>query len=208
VGDLLTGLAGLDLFAPKYNWKSELSAQYEMSRAIHSYAGTVEELINYSDHRPTRLELEFLFQNKAEEYDFLTFWMDKRGQWKKFWLPSPSTGFFLDTPTVIGVPSVIVRGNRFAEFYKGFERIFIQLDNGDRLSFQINSIAQDQPLPGKDTLNLGAALDRIVDQADIALFSLLLCGRFEKDVAELAYITMAISECKISFLELPKEYPA
>lgn len=179
-----------------------------MSRSVHAYMGTVEELINYSDHRPTRLELEFLFQNKEEEYNFLTFWMDKRGQWKKFWLPSPDTGFILDTPTVIGVPSVIVKGNSFAEFYKGFERVFIQLKNGDRLTFQINSISKDQPLPGQDTLNLGAALDRIFDQTAIELFSLLLLGRFEKDVAELSYITMAVSECKIAFWELPKEYPA
>lgn len=208
MADLLTGLGGLELFAPNHNWKAELQSQYEMSRSVHSYTGTVEEIINYSDHRPTRLELEFIFNNKAAENDFLTFWVDKRGQWKKFWLPSPSTGFILDVPSVLGVPSLIVASNGFAEFYQGFERIFLKLTNGDRLTFQVNSISKDQPLPGQDTLNLGAALDRIFGPDDIALFALLLCGRFEKDVAELEYITMAVSECKISFLELPKEYPA
>jgi len=208
MADLLTGLGGLEVLYDKANWSSAVSASYEMSRQIFSHTGTIEQIINYSDERPHKLDLSFLFENKAEEYAFLTFFFDKRGRWKRFWLPAPATAFSLAMPTVIGVPSVIVKSNRFGQFYRGFERIFLLLASGDRLTFQITSVQEGQPLAGQDTINLGAALDRIITINDIVQFSLLLCGRFDKDVAELEYPCVSNSTCKITFLELVRDYPA
>lgn len=208
MADLLTGLGGLPALYDKHNFAVDAGGAHEMSRQIFSFPGTIEEIINYSDERPHKLDVSFLFENKAEEYAFLEFFFDKRGRWKKFWLPSPATAFSLAVSTVIGVPSVIVKSNRFGQFYRGFERIFMELINGDNLTFQITSVQENQPIMGQDTLNLGAALDRIILPADIVQFSLLLCGRFDKDVAEIEYKSNVVSSCKITFLELPKEYPA
>lgn len=205
--DLLTGLGSLAVIYDKHNWSSNPSISYDMSRQIFSFTGTIEEIINYSDDRPHKLELDFLFQDKAEEYAFLTFFFDKRGRWKKFWLPAPPTSFTLAMPTVIGVPSIIVKSNRFGQFYRGFERIYLEISDGSKLTFQVTSVSENAPIAGQDTLNLGAALDRVIPIANVVQLSLLLCGRWDKDVAELEHPCASNSTCKITFLELPKEYP-
>ena len=56
-------------------------------------------------------------------------------------------------------------------------------------------------------MTIDAPLGQSVPVNEIQLFGKLIYCRFDQDEIVMRHITTDISECELSFIELPKEYP-
>jgi hypothetical protein len=207
MSDQLTGLGGKNLFTISPDWSNDIKADFELSRRIFRFPGTIEVLINYSDERPGKFDMLFRFLDKTIEYDFIDFVHTQKGRWAGFWLPGPPAFFSLDDTIQDTDLQIKITKQGIVNRFRGFERCYILLLNGDTLTYKINSVAAG-PGANQETLNLGAAVDRQVKQEDIAIFTLLFYVRFDKDKFQYSYVTDTISEITTQALELVKEYPA
>lgn len=207
MADQLTGLGGKELLLIYPEWSNVPKADFQVSRRLFRFPGTVEEVINYSDERPAKFDLGFKFFTKAEEYQFLEFVTDRLGRWGGFWLPAPATFFTLADDFQATELQIKIVKQGIVERFQGFERVFFLTKDGDIKTYQINSV-ESGPSADQETLNVGAAASERIKPEDVVIFTLLLFGRFDKDRFQFIYETDIENQITTQFMELVKEYPA
>lgn len=116
---------------------------------------------------------------------------------------------FFEVATAISTSDtfLVVKDRKFRDAHRGFERLFLELRNGDWLSFKITSVLIG-PFGGQETLNLAAAFDRDIALEEIAKCSFIMLGRFDLDRLDFEHQTDSVSTVRQKFLELVEEYPA
>lgn len=206
MADFLNNLSTYPILRIKPDWVDGIEAEFELAQKVNNYAGTIDEVVTYSDERPFGCDLPFKLMSKADEYEFIEFFIQQKGRWARFWLPAPHDFFEMAEDGVEDDTFIIVKDRIFRDAHRGFERLLIEMKNGDLLTFKIISVLPG-PLGGQETLNLSTALDRDIPIEDVLKCTFIYLGRFDGDRIELEYYTDRVSSSGQKFVELVKEYP-
>ena len=208
MADVLSGLGGITTILRKKGiWNNQNPIDFMQSRNIFEFTGTVIELISFSDDRPQVVDIEFVNKSKQEEFELMDFFNNCEGMLKKFWFQPPQSMFTFLKDLVSGSSSITVANNGIKESWRGFERIYIELSDGDLLTYNITDI-QDGENEDELFVLIDTPLDRDVFISDVRLFGFLLLVRFNADFLEFEKLTQQSSLVKTQMLELVKEYPS
>ena len=202
MADSLLDLGTLStIFDIKPNWITAPQPSFSLSReALRFNLGVVSIRPLTTDNARS---IEYLFTNlsKENEFDLLTFFCQRYGRLKRFWLPVYYQEFTLKEDIDEGDTIFTPLDTGFNLIYKERERIYIELKDGSRITRKITGYSEV-------SFTVLTAFDRDIKTTDIRLMGFLLLARFDQDEIDMKYISASISECSIRFLELPKEYLA
>ena len=188
------------------DWSENVSSSGVFSKMLIQYGGSVGQLWKENDEIPRRLQMQFSFDDKQEETEFLNFFETQKGRWGKFWVPTWITQFRPVDDIASSQTIIPVYNDKFAGVYRGHERLFIMLHNGDKLVRKI--IAAEESIGGEtETITLSSSLGVSADLSNIAIMGLFLLVRFDQDKVDMKYTTNTVSETTLQFYELIREYP-
>jgi len=140
MADDIQDLDSSDILRIEPNAVNNLSGDLKYFRSIIEYLGTSKKLESFSDDVLRSWDLEFLFCEFEDEFNFLQFWHDQKGDLKKFWYITNDLFFDLtDEPTAIDTSFVVVN-NAFDKVYTGEERICIMFKDNTILTRKIISV--------------------------------------------------------------------
>lgn len=204
MADDIQDLGTTELWRITLNWKQLPKHDYDVTgRQLIGYSGTAKTLANWSDERPQILEFGVTVPDKARNKELLDHFLAVKGRHKRFWLLTPHNVFTLNGLHSAGVVSLSVLRNEFD--FRGLDRFYILLNNGDLITRKMDSFAVDEE---NDTADIGFAIptDRVLDPAAIALFGLVLLVRLDSDELNLAHDTDLVADATVRVVELVKEY--
>ena len=189
-----------DKFLIGNDWATSPSQSLEPYRTIIQYSGTGISIRNISDFIQIKIGFHFTNMSKTDEYNILSFFNSHRGRLNAFWLPIPKNYWTLALDTAPTDPYDLTLKNYGTPAIRAYDRLFILLNTGDYISRKIAGF--DDPI-----LSIQSPLDRVVSVGNINIFGKLIYCRFDQDEIQIHYISPGVSECDLSFIELPKEYP-
>ena len=188
------------------DWAKEVSTDFEFSRILLKYPGTALQVISENEKVPMKIEYQFSHFNKTEENTFLSFFVDRQGRLKKFWIPTWVNRFELVSNMPTASTYLPTKNVHFKVLYGGYERFFIEFHNGDLLTRQIVSITDVSETV--TNLVFTTPLDRDVNIADINIFGLFLLVRFDIDKCRFGFFNTKTSKSIVRVKELIREYPS
>lgn len=193
-----------DLFTYPHNWVSTVEQDVDFMRTIIQYTGTPGKIKNLSDDIPVNVGLSFTNLTKTSEYDLLKFFCDHRGRCNRFWLPIPEQYYVMAADALIGSNEINIAIHGEYTFFRGYERMFMILTNGDMLTRRILDF--DCLGSNNNIMTIESVLDRNIAVTDVLLFGKLILCRFDQDEVQFTHENNIISSCALSFQELTKEY--
>jgi len=203
VADSITGTGTTQFFPIEPNWVTRPRSTVLMSRLIAKREGTVDEMNSITPDVPVKLDMGFSVFNKEEEYSIIDFFNDRKGMVERFWVVWPRQQFILNRLHTSGEATLECYGN-FADLqYRGYERIEILMNNGDRIIREVTGTFGDAD---ETSLQLDSGLDRDVGPGYYLRISRLLLVRFGSDLLDLRALTDHVGEIPFTFVELVNEY--
>ena len=187
----------LDIFNIDKNWLNHPSQGLEPFRTVIQYPGSGLRLRNISDEIQIKFTASFTNMTKTIENTLLTYFNTHMGRLKAFWVPVPKNYFFATTD--IGASDTTINIMDVSPIWlRGYERMFIVTQQGNLYHAKIMSLTSS-------TMVIDAPIGA-VSKSNISIFGKLIWARFDMDEVQMHYISPGISECDLSFIELPKEY--
>jgi hypothetical protein len=200
-GDSLLDLGNTsEIFTLRPNWMDLPSAGVENGREVIQFNMGYGSIRSLTENDARCASYGYFLKSKAEEFYLLNFFNGQRGRLKRFWLPVYYQEFTIDAPITYGSFKFTIVDNGFTTVAKFYERLYIELKNGNRISRKITSA------DSATVFNVLSQFDRDIAVSDIRMAGLLLLVRFDQDELSLAHVSDSLSESSINFLELPKEY--
>ena len=199
MSDSLLDLGTDPVFTASPNWQSSPSAGLDTGREVIQYNQSYASIRSLTLNNFRTMQYSYFNKTKAEEYYLLNFFYTQRGRLKRFWLPVNYQEFFLDSDALSGQFTLIIKASNFYTNWKGYERLYIVLKDGSRITRKISSITDVE-------IAFSNALTQDVLITNVRTFGLILLARFDQDEIELRHTTDNLSECQIAFKELPDEY--
>ena len=183
------------------NWRERPKSNFDLARELVVFDGTATQLVVLSEDQPQNLEFLVTIRNKAEENQFLTDFLARKGQYERFWFTHPSNRFTLFSIVSPNANVVTLVKNNFE--YRGYERIYFLLAGGDLVTRKItNLVKNDETMD----IYLESPIDRQIEPSNVVLLSFMLLCRLAIDELEIRHISTEISETNIKILELVGEY--
>jgi len=205
--DSLTGLGtNTTIFRIEPNWRRPVTYENLLSSRVLGYPGTVQEVLSFSEDIPIVLQARFTNLSKEEENSLLEFFYNQQGRLKAFWILGDTKQFELTQIIPQNSSVLYVEDQGFADIYRGYERIYLDMVNGDLITRKIISVTEG-PGQGELTLQLDTVTDRQIQKGDYRKFGLLYFVRFDRDKITVTYGSNSTSDVTLSFRELCKEYP-
>ena len=201
LNDLTVSNTFIDL-AIDYATSPTLTREYSVISNI--YSGTIHS--NWYYTQPIDKIGVKVYDDTTGLYAFLVSFADRIGRYKSFWMPEPFKRFKV---TAIDPLKLFLDVEKVADLnFNGYERIWIRLKNGDRITRLITSITQASTYT---RINFISELpDILVDPntliTDIIECSYAILARFDQDEVNIDYVTNKIASVNLSFVELKKEY--
>ena len=188
-----------DIFSIKNDWLKQPTQTLEPYRTIIQYPGSGIKIRKITDDVQIKFTASFTNLTKEDISDLLSYFNSHKGRQKAFWVPVPKNYF---TATLdIGSTDVIIRiEDPSPIFLRGYERSYILRNDGSIFFNKIMGLTSS-------IMTIDAPLGQFVSKDSIAFFGRLIYCRFDQDEIVMQHITTDISECELSFIELPKEYP-
>jgi hypothetical protein len=177
---------------------------YEDGRDIAEMEASSITIVNVTDSLPHEVAYGFMNVDKSEEKGLLDFMDWSQGRLRRFWLPVWKNTFKLQLDILIYDNTLLVDDTHFVENYQGYERIFIETKSGIFLTRKVIGVVDNGN--GTETLTIETVMDRNIAVEDIAYFGRLLLVRFEQDEIMMKHDSSSVSECKLLFRELVREY--
>lgn len=207
MADDLVGLGSALLYEHTINWREAPKYDYQgdPQRQVLGFEGTVKALFNLSEDKPQILEFTTTLCTMADRKLLLDHYRSVKGQWGRWWLLSPLALFEFATPGQVALGSTRFTVNRTDFDFRGFERVYLLLANGDIITRPIDAYTLDE-LAGTADIDFVTPTDRIIETSEVLLFSLALLVRYDIDVLKVDYNTDHVGEVSIRCLELVKEY--
>jgi len=199
MSDVLNGLGTTALYKLEHNWKVEPQSEFRNSLKFNEFSGTIQSLDIYSEDSPRKLNLTGSCYNKVEEKEVIEFVEDVKGRYKRFWIRSPLDEFTLLGSYSISDTYVSCSLNDYE--YKGYERIYIEMKNGDIVTGEIDSITESTNLE----INLKNAIGYTFTSSDVVRCSLLLLCRLDIDGIIFKYFSDLHLDFNIELFELIAE---
>jgi hypothetical protein len=167
--------------------------------------GTPHEIFSYDNPIAKQFSYTFLNKSKAEEYELLKFIDEKKGRWGSFWMPTWVTQFDLLAPIETTGTLIVVLNRKFSSIFRGYERFFILLSNGDMIVRQITKSTVYNT--EAEVLTYSTLIPQRILPSQVVLFGLFMFVRFDTDEFTFNYQTDTVSTVNVSVVELVKEYP-
>ena len=206
MADSYTGLGTITAkWLREPHWANTPKVEFPMARQVISFPGTITAIEQESPSVPLIREFTFLSFSKAEEYELLSFFCEKQGRLKKFWIPSWVSAFTLKSAITIASNQVKVNHVNFQKVYSGYERIRLLLSNGDTIVRKIINVVETDKT--EEVLTVDTVFDRSIAIGSVVLFDLFLLCRSDIDSFQLEYVSAGVSECSVRVAELIREYP-
>lgn len=203
MADSMTEIGTTPFFPLEPNWVRIPAVTQQMSRKLHQWPGSVDEIDAVTPDVPIRMEMGFTVFDKSEEYDLVDFFVNRYAMVEKFWLAWPRQQFTLNRDHNVGEAVLDCYRNYAERQYQLYERIEILMNNGDRIVRKVVGMDND---PTETQITIDTSLDRDVDQDGYLRFSRLMLCRFDVNILELAAVTDRVAEINLPFLELVTEY--
>lgn len=203
MADDLNDLGGAQLWRPTIEWREAPENSFDVSFIVLEAPGSSHEVIAISKEKPHKHNFSITLQTKAYEYDLVQKFYELKGRLTRFWFMNPLNLFTLLGWHGMGASALTVFFNEFD--YRGYERIYIEMKNGDILTHKITGLVEDEE-NGKATLQLNGITDRDINPMDIKIFSLLHLARLDIDGLDIQHRNTRFSETRLRLLELVKEY--
>jgi hypothetical protein len=128
-----------------------------------------------------------------------------QGRCNRFWVKHPRRHFELKTNASNGSSQLIMYPNNFHLQYQGYERLYIEMDDGDILAREITAATYNSALNQLE-LSINTAIDRDVTTTNHVIIGRYLLVRFDSDSMRLEAVTDQVCELSLSFTELVREY--
>jgi Putative Ig domain len=188
----------IDRFDIGIDWLKHPSQGLEPFRTPIQYPGSGIRLRNISDEIQIKFTASFTNMTKAIENNLLSYFNNHKGRLNAFWAPVPKNYFFATAD--IGASDTTIQIEDVSPIWlRGYERMFILDQFGNFYHAKINNLTPS-------TMTIDSSLGANILKSDISMFGKLIWARFDMDEVQMHYISPGISECDLSFIELPKEY--
>ena len=139
-----------------------------------------------------------------EDYYYITdFFINHQGKLQRFWLPVWKNAFELVSDISSGDNIITIRNVYFNLIERGYERIFIELKNGDFITRSIMTVVDDGD---EENMFLNTSINRDISINDIKFSGRLMLVRFDDDDLDIDHRSDAVTEIQLNFKELPHEY--
>lgn len=182
-------------------WSREPGMEIQFGRDLIQYDEAMTQFRFLTSELGWKVTAEFFNISKAVEFSILDFFHQRKGKLNRFWLPAQSKYFVLDDVIPnFATTFFLPENNTFQYVYRGYERFFMLLKNGDMLTRKISASH------GSGEYSVTTAFDRVIAPEDISLFGKLLLVRFDQDEVSMQHDTTDLSSCSLTFQELGKEY--
>jgi len=187
------------------NWAEDVTTTYKQSMSLMQYGGSVGSVWVENFESPMRLQYSFRNHDKSDEKEILDFFEGRLGRHGNFWIPTWITNFEVVDNIVASDTIIKIKNDEFNTAYQGYERIAFILTNGDIVVRQITKV--EIISDAQENITVSSIINRSIPMTSIALCCLFVLGRYENDSFEFAYTTDSVSDVKVNFYELIREYP-
>ena len=200
----LQDLSGESLFILDPNWATLPKYNLYPMRRILSYRGG-DQIQSKGSVPYYSFNGTYLLYDRTRKNYFLNFMNDHSGRLNRFWVKHPQMSFTQKGDYGTGAVKINVERNQFDWIYQGYERLYIEMPNGDIITRKIDSVVENV---GADRLELSftPALDRNILTSQKAKIGRLLLMRMDHDQFSYKILTDEISEITTRFVELLYEY--
>ena len=192
-----------DRFLLRPNWKTSPKSIFDDNRELIQFTGTVLDIYNLGDKIGRTITYGYTNVNREDEYYLVNFFCNHQGKLRRFWLPEWKNAFVLYENISAGDTTITIENCFFSLVDQGYERIFIELKNGDILSRSVSAVIASGYL---EYIHLNNTIDRDISIDDIRYFGRLLLVRFDDDILNLSFRSDSVTKCSCTFKELPHEY--
>lgn len=185
------------------DWNTTPSMSTNFNRTLTKYDFTGVDLYELSANYPLSIQYGYTNLTKEDEYKIINLFNTRKGRLKRFWLPMWKNEFKLVSAVTAGDNILTVNNTFWRKIDQGYERIFIQLKNGDYISRKISAVIQDG---ANENIILETTINRDIALSDVKYFSRLLLVRLDDDNLNMNYQSHLVSDCTLNFFELVDEY--
>jgi len=184
------------------NWASPNQIELTTSRDIVSFPSTVVDIFLFSELYKNKIKFKYLCEDKEVEYALIDFYNSRKGRLERFWIQGYKEEFILsqaisNTDTIINI-----HDNGFDLIYKGHERLYIELKNGDLITRKITNVAK----VGTELQLTVTAITQDIAMSEVGVFGRIYLVRLDKDVLETVFNNSTIAEVELDFVEVVREY--
>ena len=174
--------------------------QFDYSIDVQGFRGTANEVFTYTEDKPEKFDFLFTGTSKAKTKQFVQDFIAKKGRFDCFWFVDIGRYLTVVANITSGALSIDIIDN----FYniQGFERLYIELNNGDKITKKITGFVQGN---GTVALNLDTAIDRDILTTDICRITFLHLCRFDVDTITMSFISKDVMEVSLSIIQVIKE---
>ena len=203
MADSITSLDSNPIFWTAPSASNDITSSYISAAKFFQFTGTKSDVTRIIDGIGQVIDCSFTFGTQQEQFDFLTFFDDRKASLHKFWLPVWSSTFELKETIYNGNDKIYITPSYFSQGYQGYERIWFLLKDGSKI---VRKVIGAIDLEDKEELTLDTALDRDITIDDIEIFGRFILGRFGANDVEFEYKTTYYAQTQVKFYELVSEY--
>ena len=203
--DDLQDLGTAVLFTLNPNWFVNPSFTAQPMRKIINYRGTADVLQSEGALSIFSFQATYTLTDRTQKNYLLDFTRSHKGRLNRFWIRHPKSYFTLQTTAGTGSVVIYVDRNEFDWQFQGYERLYIQMGNGDIITRKIDSVIENVPL-NRLEISFLPALDRDINVEDNNTIGRLYLVRFDQEDFKFKIITQVQSEVALRFVELNREY--
>lgn len=203
--DSLENLGTAELMTWAFNWQTPPSIEFLQSRTIRDFNFTAQEMVTETSNSPFKGQYSFLIYDRQTEYEFLEFFMNKRGRLSRFWIKSPEQAFNLKADVGNGSSIIYTYDNRADYIWQGYERIWIKLVNGDEITRSVNDATRNESQE-RIELSLDTVIAAGFTTEDIVMFGRVYLVRCDIDKFSFSYQSNLVSKINIRVQEVVEEY--
>ena len=189
-----------DIFNIGIDWAKQPKQTIEPYRTIIQYPGSGIYIRDITDEIQIKFSAEYTNLSKSAENQILSYFMSHKGRLNAFWTPVPKN-YFTATANIGASDTTIQIKDISPIWLRGYERMFIIGPDLTLYHAKITGLTST-------SMNIDAPLGVALKTNDILLFGKLIYCRFDQDEISMQYSSDSVSECELSFIELPKEYPS
>lgn len=187
------------------NWVSAPSTQLSMLRRVLQFRGTSHHLETLTDDVPITTEMRFTIFTLADYNSLMGHFATARGRVNRFWVKCPVRHFEMKTNANNGSSQLILYPNNFDLQYQGYERIFIEMSDGDILARHVTAATYNS-VDDQLEISINTALDRDLTTTNHIIIGRYLLVRFDSDELRLEAVTDQVCSTTLAFTELVTEY--
>jgi hypothetical protein len=201
-----TALGDVPLFPFEPTWSEMPRISPVILRRIVSHRGTVQQVESTQGDVPVKLTFGYSLLTSADIMAMTSFFLDRKGRLGRFWIRHPLEAFSLAAPASINQNLLVCQDNLAARQFQGYERIWMEMADGDLLIRQVTEASAD-PETGLVTLTLDTNLDRVVNADTLFRIGRMYLVRFDQDDLKFLFATPETAgDITLTFYELVKEY--